>query len=1211
MSANNRRNRNIDGLADTQMAHSSGRVFENTAMTGERSPSRDASSNEPSGGTLTDGGRTPQTAVRGIQSIQRTVRYDILSERARGGLGRILEARDQHLGRMVAIKELLRASTFTESLFIREALITARLQHPGIVPVHEAGRWPSGDPYYIMKLLSGQSMQVWIRDTNTLKQRMALLPNVIAVVETMAYAHSQGVIHRDIKPANIVIGAYGETVVVDWGLARDHSQPVPPISAIADAAFDADSGVRNASDSVWHITGNYSISGKVVGTPAYMSPEQARGEDVDESTDVYALGALLYELLSGKPPYPGSGLQDVLEHVLAGPPRPLEESLLENGERVKRDLIAIVEKAMARQRGDRYPSAKELAEDLKRFHTGQLVSAHQYTTWTLVRRWTRKHRTELAVVATAIVLLAITGIFSVNRVIQERNIATAERAQARAAQRMSERQRHELLYLQAEGALKRDPTATLAWLRKASPTGVHLTKARALYRDALSRGVAKHVLTSPKFSNDVQYLPDGETLVTADQGGAIRLVEVSTGAHRLVALLDGRISCLRASPDGRYVAAGTQSGHLYIISLDAQHRDRSATVHHLEAHAQTVAQLAFSADGKRLMSFGNDHIANIWDVSTGTRSMSEADAQTIAISPRFDLLYVSRKNGVVDALSTRDGMPHATYALPRRVLQMVVSDDGRYVAAYDDDWYIHLIDIQMGESDELARGTWPASWSRQLAISPQGTWLAAKGYGYSIHLWNIETKQQRMLLGHTNNIYNLYFSTDESRLISVSDDATARVWDTDSDAVQELRGHADDIIRGAIAPSGEQLATLGLDGSLRIWNLRTSEDVRIAVGQSPGRLIRFLDERSIVYIDHEARVHRTDISSSKPENIVNIEIEGDRAHLSPNSRFIASLAKSKDGTSSHIEVKDLTRKHTHIIANAPHNAKTGGWAQDDSGLVLVSQNTETPSTEPPTEVFLWTRATNAVVRHALDGIVCTATLAPGAQTFAVLRPSRVDILTTQDAKLVGSVDMQAHGHLCHGKQHLRPRYAPNGEWLTMAHPREGLLLVHTKTLALRHHILGGLSPLRIAYSHDSSKLAVHHRDRSTHLLNLITGTERLLGYHGDLVYRLVFSPDDTLLASGSHDQTIRIWNLDNDTTRELQGHSGAVFDVAFSPDGRIISSISLDRTIRVWHLDRIATPDAQTLQEYLDHHTTATIDADNKLRTPTTQRSAPSISPTT
>jgi serine/threonine protein kinase len=235
-------------------------------------------------------------------------RYYVLGEFARGGLGRILEVRDLRLGRTVAVKQMLEERGADAVRFVREAMITARLEHPAVVPVHDIGRWPSGEPFYTMKRVSGRSLRDVIAGARTLAGRLALLPNVIAVADAIAYAHSQGIIHRDLKPANVLVGAFGETVVIDWGLAKD-------LGAAGD-----DAGPAGAVSS----SGGHTIVGAVMGTPLYMPPEQAGGTMVDERADVYALGAILYEVLAGQPPYHGVAPGDVLAAVLAGPPPAVE-----------------------------------------------------------------------------------------------------------------------------------------------------------------------------------------------------------------------------------------------------------------------------------------------------------------------------------------------------------------------------------------------------------------------------------------------------------------------------------------------------------------------------------------------------------------------------------------------------------------------------------------------------------------------------------------------------------------------------------------------------------------------------------------------------------------------------------------------------------------------------------------------------------------------
>jgi eukaryotic-like serine/threonine-protein kinase len=244
-------------------------------------------------------------------------RYELLGELARGGHGRILRARDTKLDRPVALKLPLRPESARR--FAHEARLTARLQHPAIVPLYEAGLAPSGEPFYVMKLVEGRSLRQVVEARPAFADRLALLPSVIAVADAVAYAHAQRVIHRDLKPGNVLVGDYGETVVLDWGVAADLGQP------------------QSGAD--------------IQGTPAYMAPEQAAGQPGDERVDVYALGALLYHVLAGKPPY--AGADDVMARVREAAPTPIEQLAPQTPD----DLAGLVQKAMARAPEKRHPSA--------------------------------------------------------------------------------------------------------------------------------------------------------------------------------------------------------------------------------------------------------------------------------------------------------------------------------------------------------------------------------------------------------------------------------------------------------------------------------------------------------------------------------------------------------------------------------------------------------------------------------------------------------------------------------------------------------------------------------------------------------------------------------------------------------------------------------------------------------------------------------------
>lgn len=297
-------------------------------------------------------------------------RYRLGREVARGGMGSIHVAQDLRLSRTVAIKQLLVPGADAKARFEREALITANLQHPAVVPVFDVGELPTHGPYYAMKLVEGVSLDRAIETTRTVDARLSLLSHVVTVVDAIAYAHSRGIVHRDLKPNNVLVGAFGETVVIDWGLAKEltASDDTLPVDVVPQ------------SKGITHV-------GTIMGTPAYMPPEQAAGAIVDARADVYALGAMLYHLLAGRSPYPGTTAARVLAEVLDHAPG----SLLRLEPSLPIDLVTIVERAMARAPLERYPTALEMAADLRRFQTGQLVGAHHYTAWQLLRRLVGKN----------------------------------------------------------------------------------------------------------------------------------------------------------------------------------------------------------------------------------------------------------------------------------------------------------------------------------------------------------------------------------------------------------------------------------------------------------------------------------------------------------------------------------------------------------------------------------------------------------------------------------------------------------------------------------------------------------------------------------------------------------------------------------------------------------------------------------------------------
>lgn len=446
-------------------------------------------------------------------------RYRLGAELGRGGMGRVVEAFDTQLGRTVAFKEVLpNAASGLARRFRREVEITARLEHPSIVPLYDAGTTADGRPFYVMRRVTGRPMDELIARTRTLADRMALVPNLLAAADAIGHAHKRGVIHRDLKPGNILVGDLGETVVIDWGLAK----------AIGEK--DHISNAPASGDSL------QTQIGSVFGTPGFMAPEQARGEELDTAGDVFALGACLYHLLSGRPPVRGTSATEVIASTLKHEIKPLCDVI----EGVPAELAAIVSKALAFEAKDRYANAGELAEDLRRFTTGQLVAAHDYTRLQRLRRFARRNRAPLTVAALALAGVAAVSWIGVHSVMRERDVANVERAHAQEQTALAQKRAAELAQradqlrlMHARTLIDSNPTQAIAVLKDVSTT---LPDAQAIAKAAVMRGVAWGVPSLPGFTIALQLSHDGRRLLQISRDGKLQIVELD--ARRVVATHD-------------------------------------------------------------------------------------------------------------------------------------------------------------------------------------------------------------------------------------------------------------------------------------------------------------------------------------------------------------------------------------------------------------------------------------------------------------------------------------------------------------------------------------------------------------------------------------------------------------------------------------------------------------------------------------------------
>jgi tetratricopeptide (TPR) repeat protein len=422
----------------------------------------------------------------------RGLRYHVLRPHDRGGIGEVFVALDEELNREVALKQMQEqhaGDPHSRGRFVREAEITGGLEHPGIVSVYGLGQYADGRPYYAMRFIKGETLKDAIarfhRDgeggaRSREFELRALLARFVAVCNTLAYAHSRGVIHRDIKPANIMLGQYGETLVVDWGLAKPLAEE--------GGAPDTPTGrslVPRQADTV------QTQAGSAMGTPSYMSPEQAEGrlDLLGAASDNYSLGATLYTLLTGRPAIEGKDTAEVLRKVQKGEWLPVRQ--------VKPDvppaLAAICQKAMALEPAARYATALKLAADVEHWLADEPVAVYRDPLVVRLGRWARKHRTAVAVGAavlqTVVVVLAVSVVLIARSRAQiEHERAQAERQRARAEAVNS--------FLVNDLLAQADP--------KTNPAGATLTVRELLDRAAGAIGKSAALAANPEVEGGVR-----------------------------------------------------------------------------------------------------------------------------------------------------------------------------------------------------------------------------------------------------------------------------------------------------------------------------------------------------------------------------------------------------------------------------------------------------------------------------------------------------------------------------------------------------------------------------------------------------------------------------------------------------------------------------------------------------------------------------------
>lgn len=708
-----------------------------------------------------------------IVSEETPDRYTQITQYARGGMGRIFVVHDKLMARNVALKELLappedgaqspsQPRVGLVGRFLQEARLTGQLEHPAIVPVYELGRRINGAFYYTMKLVRGKTLLEALHARTQLVERLELLPHFLDLCQAIAYAHSRRIIHRDIKPANVMIGEFGETVVLDWGLAKAYGSPDVHAEEILQASASGQSASRTAY-------------GKALGTPHYMPPEQAEGriDAVDERSDVYSLGAVLYEILTGRPPFEGNTTQETIDRLLSE-----DLALVGTVEpAAPPELAGICQKALRKDPAQRYSSARELADEIIRYQSGALVQAYTYSFGRLLSRFYDRHRSAVRTAMAGVLAFLVLASYANVRLLQASQHEHAQRVAAEDAHRLAvEAQNHEN---EARHLAEQKAYSSQILLAQANILNENYAYANeTLWQTQESRRGWEWGFLLNECNRDV-------LTIQATQYTPSRLI-------------------MEISPDDRFVFLMADTGPIKAWDLTT-----GSCVLTIDEKASANMDMAVGADQHRIVTAARDRPVTVWDTRTGLKTASFDQHMLVrrcAISGDGALAATVASNGSLQVWNCATGEEVAAMKVGMPARSMHFLDNDRLI--------VELI------HDEVA--VWEWSTGKRLvrvrgnlqAISADGRFFAT-AQGTSGGVWNAASGTRTCTLtDHTSDIVSLSFNSDGTRIITTTVDGTVQVSQVATGEPLLSFGSSRPLTDIVLSPSGKYV--LGVSGK-RVW----------------------------------------------------------------------------------------------------------------------------------------------------------------------------------------------------------------------------------------------------------------------------------------------------------------------------------------------------------------------------------------------------------